>query len=499
MKVTLEKLRASRVALKVEISAETAKEVYEQTLNQLARTTKLPGFRKGKIPRQVLVQQLGASQIRGAAVEKLVQESLTQAVKDENVRAIGQFDLRPSLDDLVDIFKPGEKLVFTATVDVFPEVALNQYTDLTVQSEKATFDPQEVDQVLEQNRKQLATLIPVENRAAQMGDVATFDLEGFFELPEDAAPDAEPEPIPDGSLKDMQMELEPGKLIPGLVEGIVGMNIGETKAISAPFPADYAQANLAGRSAMFHVTLTDLKERELPELNDEFARSVSKCETLAELREMLEKRYIEEADQKTTSLKQAALLSALEEQLTAELPETLIENEVKRLITQAASQMSQQGVDINKVFTKELVQNLRLRYRPEAISSLKQFLAIQEIANQQSITVDQDEIDAQCQQYLTQTDKPNQIDTKRLEEIVTEDLLRQKVLTWLGDHNTIEFLTIEPLPDSPAQDASSDPETTPTEEAQAPAESQDPEPQDPEPQDPEPQDPESQAPEPQVD
>lgn len=247
MKVTQEKLPASQIGLEIEITPEITQKTYEQVIKNLSRTVNIPGFRKGKVPRQVLLQRLGKTHIKAAALEELLQDGIEQAIKQESIAAIGQPRLRSSFDDLINSYEPGQPLTFTAAVDVEPEINLVQYTGLEAKAEEIKYDPARVDEVLEKERQELATLIPVEGRSAQIGDVAVVDFKGVIAKAEGDDENAEPEPIPGGDASDFQVELQEDRFIPGFVTGIVGMNPGDTKEVSVQFPDPYVNQELANR------------------------------------------------------------------------------------------------------------------------------------------------------------------------------------------------------------------------------------------------------------
>jgi len=436
MKVTQEKLPASQIGLEVEVTPEMSKQAYEKTLQEFTRYANIPGFRKGKVPRQVLIQRFGSSRIKAAALEDLIQDSLKKAVEQEKIEAIGQFELRSSFEELVQQFQPGETIVFSAAVDIPPEVSLSQYTGLEVQAEEVKYDPERVETVLEDYRKRSATLVPVEGRAAQLGDMATVDFAGRLAEAEEGE---EPAEIPGGSAQDFEVELAEGRFIPGFIDGIVGMNPGETKEVSATFPEEYPQPDLAGKPAVFTITLKELKERELPELDDDFAQEVSEFETLVALRESLETRYREEAEQKTKSNKQEALLTELVKHLEVDLPETLLKREVDYSITQTAMRLSEQGLDIKKAFTSDVISALRQQARPEAITRLQRTLALGEVAKQESIQVESEELETKVQEVLKDYTGQD-IDVDRLRQVLEEDLLKDKILSWLEEHGSVELV-----------------------------------------------------------
>lgn len=438
MKVTQEKLPASQIGLEIEIPPEKSQQSYEQVIQNFSRAANIPGFRKGKVPRQILLQQLGVSRVKAAALEELIQDGINQAIKQAEIEAIGQPQLRTSFEDLISLFEPGKQLTFSAAVDVMPEINLSQYTGLQVQAEEVAPDPEGVNNVLAENQTERATLIPVEGRSAQIGDVAVADFKGYL-VSEGEEQAEEPEEIPGASATDFQVEIQPGRFIEGFVEGIVGMNPGENKEIETRFPEDYAQKELAGKAAKFSITLKELKEKELPELNDDFAQEISEFETLEELRSSLVSRFQTEAEQQTKTNKQQALSDELLKHLEVDLPETLIEQEVDALLSQTAMQLSRQGIDIKKLFTKEIIPQMRQRSRPEAIDRLKRSLALQEVAKRESIEVEPAEIEARVQELMQQYSGQD-IDRDRLREVVEEELVTEKIMNWLEEHSTIELV-----------------------------------------------------------
>lgn len=436
MKVTQEKLPASQIGLEIEIPPEMSKKAYEQVIQDLARTANIPGFRKGKVPRQILMQRFGAARLKAAALEDVIRDGVQQAVKQENINAIGEFYLNTSQEELVQKFQPGEALTISVKVDVPPEVKLSQYTGLDVKAEEVKYDPEQVESFLAERQKENATLIPVEGRAAQKGDVAVVDFKGRIVSEEEGG---EETPIPGGEAEDFQVELAEGRFIEGFVDGIVGMNPGETKEISVTFPQDYPQQDLAGKPAVFTIALKELKEKELRELNDDFAQEVSEFQTLAELRESLEKRFQETAQSKTDANKTEAILKELQKQVEVDLPETLIQQEVDAMLTQTAIRLSNQGVDVKKLFTQDMVTQMRQASRGDAIDRLKRSLALKEVAKLESIQVEPPAIEAKIQE-LTQEFADDNIDPERLREFVEEDLLKEKIITWLTEHSNLELV-----------------------------------------------------------
>jgi trigger factor len=441
MKVTQEKLPASQIGLEIEITPEMSKKAYERVLKEFTRSANIPGFRKGKVPQQILIQRIGATRIKAAAVEELLDSSFKDALKQEEIDALGNFQLRSSFEDLVAQFEPGQALVFSASVDVQPDITVNRYKNLQVQAEEIKPDPDRVNKVLQGYQEKIATLVPIEGRPAQMKDIAVVDFKGV--LPKDD-PEQEPEEIPGGQAQDFQLELLEGGFIEGFIDGIVGMNPGETKEINAQFPPAYPQAEeLAGRTAIFTVTLKELKEKELPALDDDFAKEVSEFESLVELRESLETRFSREAENKTRANKEQALITELLNHIEAEIPETLIERELNYMLNQTAMQLQGQGLDIKQLFNQETIPHLKEQSRPNAINQIKYVLALREIAKQEAIEVQPDEVKAKMEEILSDLagqDVARTIDPERLEPVVSEDLLKEKIMGWLIENSSIELL-----------------------------------------------------------
>ncbi len=435
MKVTQEVLPDSQVGLEIEIPADLSQKTYDQVLRKMMRTVNVPGFRKGKVPKQVFLQRVGQPQFKAAVIEELVQNAVDKAIKQEEIDAIGNYQLKSSFEELIGQYQPGQPITINASVDVPPRVTLETYKGLSVQAEEILPDPERVASTLSQYQNNLATLVPIEDRPAQAGDVAVIDFVGKVQ-----GEDGEFEEFQGGSGTDFQVELEEGRFIPGFVEGIVGMALDEAKEVEVPFPEDYPQAELAGKPAVFSITLKEIKEKELPDLDDDFAQEISEFETIEALRTSLTERYQEEADEKTKANKDAALIEALVEHLEAEIPNTLVQKEVEFLLTQTIMQLSRQGIDVNKMLTRELVEGMRQRARPEALDRLRRTLALGEVAKQEGIKIEEEALQEKIKEAMAEVEDPSQIDPDRLTQVLTEELLQEKILTWLEENNTVELV-----------------------------------------------------------
>jgi trigger factor len=267
-----------------------------------------------------------------------------------------------------------------------------------------------------------------------MGDVAVVDYRGRFA---DASVDEEA--IPGTEAIDFQMELADGRFVSGMVEGVVGMNPSETKEVTVTFPEDYPHEDLAGKEVIFTISLKEIKEKELPELDDDLAQEVSEFETLAELKASLESQFQEKAEKATKSAIHEAILEQLVQISAVDLPESLIEKEVNNLLTQTAMQMQNYGMDIKRLFTPEMVSQMRQRSRPDAITNLQKSLILLEIAEKESIEVDLEKYEAKVKEVQEQL-ADRDVDVERLRAMIKEDLLSEATLDWIQTKATVELV-----------------------------------------------------------
>ena len=426
LKVKTSSLPGSRLALEVGVPAGRCKASYEAAVDRLSRSVRLPGFRKGRVPKPVLLQQIGPLRVKASALEDLVDSVLRDAIEQEKVEVLGQPSLSSNFEELLEKFDPAKELVVTLEMDVAPTPTLKSTKGLSAEAESVAYDPARVDELLDQSRRQLATLVPVSDRAAAMGDVAVVSFSGVFGDDKSA--------IEGGSANGLDVELEEGRMISGFVEGVVGMKPGDKKDVDCQFPDDYPEETCRGRKALFSISLDELKGRELPALDDALAQQASDKKTLSELREDLENRLKQDAEQRQKNNRHEALLKALVDQLEVELPESLIKEEINSLLQETAAQMAQQGMDVKKLFTPETVQNLAQASRGEATERLQRSLALKALAKAEGISVADKDLEAKIKEVSAGFSDTNKIDPQRLRDAVAEDLLRETLLSWLEEN-----------------------------------------------------------------
>ena len=421
----------SRIAVEVEVPADRCKNSYDEALNKLSRSISIPGFRKGKVPRAVVIQQLGVKRIQASALESLLQKVWTETIDQEGIEPLCEPELEDGFETLLENFNTEKILILKLETDTAPIPTLKKSSGLTAEVETLKFNPKKVDELIEQSRNQLAAKVPVSDRAAKKGDFALVSFKGNFS---DNGSEIE-----GGSADSIEIELEEGRMIPGFIEGVIGMNINDKKILKCEFPNDYHQEDAKGRKAEFNVTLEDLKIKELPELNDEFAKQASDKENLDDLRSDLEKRLKEDNDKKQLKNRQDSLLDALVKELEVELPKSLIDQEVRVIVEQTAQNFAQQGIDVKSMFTPELVKSLMESSKGEAEKKLRQKLALNALAKSEKIEVSESEINSKLKEVEAdiKLSKEKNIDSERLREAITDDLLQEKLFVWLEENNTV--------------------------------------------------------------
>jgi len=427
-------LPQSRISFDLEIPSETCKTCLNETINAISRAAKIPGFRLGKIPKQVLIQRIGITQLYASALEKIIDKSWQEALKIKSIEPLSEPELVDGFESLLKKFSPEKSLKVTLQTDVKPELKLKKSKGLSVEISKNKFDPKSVDEALEKSRNQFANIIPVNNRSAKLGDIAVVSFKGKYK-------DSGKE-IDGGTSESMDLELEKNKMIPGFVEGIVNMKTGDTKTLNLKFPEDYSHEDSRGKEAVFEINLKDLKEKELPALNDDFAKQSGNKETLKELKKDLEKQLKENFENTQKDIKIEALLEALTKELVAEIPKSMIDLEVRNNIEQTAQRFAQQGLDIKSTFTPDLVKSLAESTRPQAEKNVQRNLALKALAQRENIRVEKEEIDLKMKDYEDEISKSKkQIDIQKLNEVISNDLLKEKLIIWLEENSEVKEKT----------------------------------------------------------
>lgn len=378
----------SRVALEIEVPSAEVDRHFATAYRHLAERTRVPGFRPGKAPRHLIDRYAGRASVVAEAIDHLVAASYDAALDQTSLIPIDQPEVQIDAGEVTE----GNAVRFTATVSVRPEVTLGDYTDYAFGLEEKAATDGDVEAVLTEMRDGQATLRPIDGRPAQKGDVAAVKFTGTMNG----------EPFEGGSADRLPLVIGEGRMVPGWEEQLVGMKIGGTKTFTVTFPDDYRVEELRGKQATFEVELLDLRERVLPQLDDEFARSVGEVETLdalrAEIRDALENRNQAEARHAFGD----RIIDYATANATVDVPEVMIVNEVEIMRDELRARLAEQriGLDQYLALAKQSPEELVAELREPASRRVKTLLALSAIAEREGIDASDEEVDKEAADQL---------------------------------------------------------------------------------------------------
>lgn len=379
-KVDLEKLEQNQIRLTIEVDAAAVEAAMEKAFQQVARRVNIPGFRRGKAPRTIVERYVGKSSIMEGALDELLTPSYRDALEQQDIDPIVQPDI-----DIVE-FEAGKPLRYTATITVKPEVALGQYTGLGVAREQREIADADVEKQIEAIRERSSQLVPApEGTELAAGQFATIDFEGFVD---DVA-------FPGGKGENYVLEIGSGTFIPGFEDQLIGAKAGEARQVNVTFPEDYRATDLAGKAARFEVTVKEIKVKELPELNDEFAKGLGSFATVEELRQMVRNNLVHAAEDEA---REKQVNEAVEKVVTAsevEVPEVMIESRIDSMLDDVSRRMEMQGLKMEQYLetTKKTLDELRGEFREQATKAVKRDLVLEAIAKKENLKAEDADVD----------------------------------------------------------------------------------------------------------
>lgn len=428
----MNRLAPTQVELEIPITASELAAAEDRAFRKLVKNVRLPGFRQGKVPRKVFEQAYGADAITHQAMEDVLPEAYAKAVREHDLEPVE----RPRMEVVEET--EGRPTRLKATVEVRPEIELGQYKGIAVTRPPLTVSDEDVDRSLEALAKERATLVPV-NRAAQEGDVVTIDYAGAIDG----------EAFEGGTASGQTTELREGRFIPGFVAGIVGMNPGETREVEATFPAEYGEASLAGKTAVFTVTLHDVKQLELPPIDDAFAASISNAASLEELRADVRRRLEAIAESRARRIVGNALIERLLAQHEVPLPATMVEHELDQAMNDAAANAGRAGSTLEAYLEEsgKTESQMREELRAEAERRVKGTLLIEHIAKVERIVATpadvQEELEAMARQYGQPVARIRKALGNGVISLM-DGIVRNKTLDFLIDHAEVSEETSGP-------------------------------------------------------
>ncbi|MBR3396504.1 MAG: trigger factor [Lachnospiraceae bacterium] len=332
MSVTVENLDKNMAKLTIEVSAEDFEKAIQKAYLKQKSQIAIPGFRKGKVPRQIIEKLYGAQVFFEEAANNAIEEAYPKAAEESELKIL----TRPEID-VVQIEK-GLPFIFTALVAVYPEVELGDYKGIEVPINKIEVTDEEVDADLKREQEKNARVITVDDRPAKMGDTVVLDYKGTIDGVE----------FEGGSAENHSLVLGSNQFIPGFEVQLVGVNAGEEKDVEVRFPEDYHAEDLKGKDAVFHCTIHRIETKEIPELDDEFAQDVSEFDTFEEYKEDVKKKIVERKEKQAENSRRQAALAKVAKQAKIELPEMLIREHAQKMAEDFANRVQQQGIDINQ-------------------------------------------------------------------------------------------------------------------------------------------------------
>lgn len=427
MNVKVDKQENSKVVLEFTMDKETFEKELDKAFHKNAKYFKVPGFRNGKVPRNVVEKVYGEGVLYETVIEDNVDDEYRKAVEDNKLEVVS----KPELD--VKQIGKGKDLIYTVTLFVKPEATVKKYKGLEVKKIDSKVSKKEVDAAIESDRQKNARVVSVDDRDLQKDDISTIDFEGFVDGVA----------FEGGKAENFELTIGSGQFIPGFEDQLIGMKIGEEKEINVTFPKEYHAENLAGKPATFKVKLISIKSKILPELDDEFAKDVSEFETLADYRKDVEKKVKKQKEESAKNQKEIAVIDKLVENTEVVIPESMIDDEVESMSNQFASNLAYQGLDLKTycMYMNTTEEEFKKNLRPEAEKNVKLKLALDAIEKLEDIKVEAKEIDEKIDELKKQYGSENTNDDLNKNENVRhymEEKIKQDKLMKIIVDSAIE-------------------------------------------------------------
>ena len=403
MSVKVETLEKNMAKLTVEVSAEEFEKALQAAYNKNKGKISVPGFRKGKVARQVIEKMYGAGFFYEDAANMLIPEAYAKAADESGLDIVS----RPVID-IIQIEK-GKEFIFEAEVAVKPEVTLGEYKGLEVEKTAVEVSEEEVDAEVEKEREKNARTISVEDRAVVDGDMIMLDFEGFVGGVAFDGGKGENYPLTIGS----------GAFIPGFEEQLVGAELGKELEVNVTFPAEYQAPELAGKEAVFKCKVNEIKVKELPEADDDFAQDVSKFDTMAEFREDLKAKLVANKEAAAKRVKEDAVIEKIIENATMEIPEAMVDFQARQLVDEMAQRIQAQGLSFEQYlqFTGMNLDAAIEQMKPNAVKRIESRLVLEAIVKAENLEVSEDDVKAE----IVKMAETYKMDAEKLAEIMSDE------------------------------------------------------------------------------
>lgn len=417
MSLQVEKLEKNMAKLTIETTAEEFEAAIEKAYHKNKGKINVQGFRKGKAPRAIIEKMYGASIFYEDAANSIIPDAYEAAAKESGLEIVSQ----PEID--VEQIEKGKSFIFTATVAVKPEVTLGQYKGIEVEKADLTVTEEEINAEVDKVREQNSRTITIEDRPVEDGDMTVIDFEGFVDGVA----------FEGGKGTDYPLTIGSHSFIDNFEEQLIGKNIGEEVEVNVTFPEEYQAKELAGKPAVFKVTVKEIKKKELPELDDEFAKDVSEFDTLAEYKEDVKKNLVEKKEKAAKTAKEDAVIDKIIENASMEIPDAMLNTQVNQMANEFAQRLQSQGLSIEQYFqftgmdTNKFLENIK----PQALKRIQTRLVLEAIVKAENIEVTEEditkEIEEMAKNYQMEADKVRELVTPQMEDMKM-DLAVQKAV-----------------------------------------------------------------------
>ncbi|GFH95163.1 trigger factor [Lachnospiraceae bacterium] len=424
MSLQVEKLEKNMAKLTIEVAAEELEKAIEEAYRKERNRISVPGFRKGKAPRKLIEQMYGKEVFYEEAANALISQAYEKELENCEESVVSQ----PRIN-VVQI-EAGKPFIFTAEVALKPEVTLGKYKGVKVEAADLEVTEEEIDAEIGKERDNSARTVPVEGRPVQDGDMTVIDFEGFV----DGAA------FEGGKGTDYPLTIGFGAFIPGFEEALIGAEIGKETDVNVTFPEDYQAAELAGKAAVFKCTVKEIKEKELPALDDEFAAEVSEFDTLAEYREDTKKKIGERKAEAARSAKEEAVIDAIIEDAQMEIPDAMLETQQRQMVEDFAQRLQMQGLSMEQYmqFTGATPQMMLEQIKPQALRRIQSRLVLEAVAAAEKMEATEEEFEAEvakmAEGYKMEPDKVKELLGEGGKKQVMEDICVNKAVEFVVEN-----------------------------------------------------------------
>ena len=412
----------NEVKLSFTVEAEKFDEAMKKVYVKTAKYFTIPGFRKGKAPMNIVEQHYGSEIFYEDTFNELVPEIYDEAIKENKIEAVSKPDI-----DITQMAK-GKDLIFTATVQIKPEVKLGKYKGIELKKIEYTVSDKEVEHELGHMAEHNARLVTIEDRAVEKGDIAVIDFEGFLDG----------KPFEGGKAEKHELEIGSNTFIPGFEDQVIGMKIDEEKDLNVTFPEDYFSKDLAGKPVVFKVKLHEIKKKELPKMDDEFAKDVSEFDTLEELKNSIKDKLQKENDDKAKYEIEDNAIKAVCDNVELDIPSGMIETEVDNMVKDVEQRLQYQGLTLDQYYTLSGKTETQMRdeMKETAEKNVKSRLVIEAIIKAEDIKPEESEVEDKLKEMSKNYNKTEEemLQNTYLKDYITSNMKYEKAIKFIIDN-----------------------------------------------------------------